>query len=698
MKKILLTCFLELLCLFRKAKKSNRSQLPPKSMQYFHVRGWLISLRGTRSISHADRRVFCDQRECISPIIPDIRLKLISLCFLLFLGFTTSSIAKVADSPPGVDLVSVDSQSPGREEYSTPAHLLELGLLIDGLDQEDSLDSFVSSLSYSIASLEIDGGPVFSRQSEASTLKRDGKPGLGEYPNQNTVLIYGELINPDSLGPLSFQVTPHYFSKKSRFMDFSIDVQLDEGTFFDGVLDPRVRKFSQVIDSIDETGLFTLALGDREILAEYFLRPGDSLKIGLDLMESSVVFGGQDAAFYEVQYLLNRAKKEEKLNEPRKLMIGSANSLLADSTNDSLWKAANKSFGSRLDFQVYGKESLEEVLNGLLLGSKHLQKQLGILDSFQEELDPESYDLLKLEVYAKHYGPLVSTLYRFYYNELPRFLSPDEVQEYKTKIEAVLMEMSEEEFRIDSKLISPAYLDLQLDRLTLLALIKEGDFGHLVEENFDGPLKDRILAGFLSSNSKRYPDPERVLESLGSGISHSPWKERVKSLENSVALGLDMISLEGVDPEGKAWSSMNSFQNPRLYYFYFSTCPHSAHYFEDYLFPFWKEEGNAMGLDLIAISIDQDQSLWIENLPLFSSTEIPNYRLSAASKSRFSSFYEVSGYPFTLLVDPDGKVRSFKIPASNYLDFESKMIALLEVITAKESIAGVEVEAEADAD
>ncbi|TDK43344.1 TlpA family protein disulfide reductase [Algoriphagus formosus] len=47
--------------------------------------------------------------------------------FLLLLAFgllvygSKLFLSQVADSPPGIDLVSVDSQSPGREEYSTPA-------------------------------------------------------------------------------------------------------------------------------------------------------------------------------------------------------------------------------------------------------------------------------------------------------------------------------------------------------------------------------------------------------------------------------------------------------------------------------------------------------------------------------------------------------------------------------------------------
>jgi Thiol-disulfide isomerase and thioredoxins len=189
MKKILLTCFLELLCLFQKARKSIRSQLHPISMQYFHVGGWLISLRGTRSISHADRRVFCDQRECISSIIPDIRLKLIALCFLLFLGYSPLSMSQVADSPPAEDRASSAILRGGetRPDYSP----FDIFGLVDS-DQGRRAGEQVNVLEPAPVS-------VFSNQ-DFIHLELDGGPTAGSSGNPDPLISKSAYSDTLSLG------------------------------------------------------------------------------------------------------------------------------------------------------------------------------------------------------------------------------------------------------------------------------------------------------------------------------------------------------------------------------------------------------------------------------------------------------------------------------------------------------------------
>ncbi|SDD38030.1 Thioredoxin-like [Algoriphagus faecimaris] len=528
-------------------------------------------------------------------------------------------MSQVAGSPTGNRSFDADSHHPGREEYSTPAQ-------------------------------------------------------KGE---ENTTLIYGEIINPDSLSPLSLTLSPYYFSKKSRFMNKTFNSPLSEGTFFDGVIDSRVRKFEFTLDQFQDPAYFSLELEDRMLIKNMLIRPGDSLKIKIDLSATILLFGGPDAAFYEAQWLLDRSRNQESFDSPRTLVISSANNLLSDPKNDSLFQAANDQFGARLEFQTFGKKGLNKALEGLGNAESELYSQLQILKSFEPKLDPESYDLLLLETYASYYKPFVSTIYRFYFNELDRIAEGEELNQIRNKIESQLLGIRDGGFLLKSKLISAPYLDLQLDKMTLLSLLNEEDFGSVVSANFSGALKDRILTGFLSANLKRYENPTQTLESLGSKVESSPWKERIQSLANSVSTDKAMPSLNWTDREGRRSSSDQLDDSPTLYYFYFSTCPHSARYFKNYLFPFYREKGKDLGLRLIAVSVDEDPDLWVENIPHFSAEEIPNYRLEPDSKEKLVSHYEVSGYPFTLLTDSRGKVISFKLSAQDYPDFSRKMTAIL---------------------
>lgn len=660
MKKILQSCFLELLCLFRKAKKSIRSQLHPISMQYFHVGGWLISLRGTRSISHADRRVFCDQRECFSHIIPDIRLKLISLCFLLFLGYSPLSMSQVADSPTGIDLVSVDSQSPGREEYSTPAHPLELGFWIDGLDQEDCLDSLASSSFHSIASLEIDGGPVLSQKSKVSTLKRDGKLGLGEYPNQNTVLIHGELINPDSLGPLSLKITPYYFSPRTTFLQEEVLVRTEKGEFYDGVMNPRTKKFETRVPLSDRPGYLSLFLGSRPLLEDYLVLPGDSIKVKLDLSRSIVVFAGKNKDFYEAQYALKRLDQRRVFDSPRQLIIPESSSLLSRPGSQEKIDYFRGRFGAELLILQPGKESLDYLIDQANKTEEILGPKLEMLDFFKAKLSPSEWDLLRAEVYSSFYYSIFSTFRKFHYPYVQNKFGAEDQESYRQRIVELMDSVGDLEFDYESKLISASFLDLELERLILTALWEKRSFIELVEENHSGELADRLQAAYLSNYLASHTGQEEILLNYLSQTEFSPWKDRIENLKRATIPGEVIEEAKLISLTGDTILVSELSEEPSLVYFYFSTCSHSASYFKNYLFPLY-EELKSEGIKLIAISVDENPDLWKERISKYSDPSIPNYNLRGLSKERWKELYEITSFPRVMFLDSQSRIQSFDI-------------------------------------
>ncbi|QYH38961.1 hypothetical protein GYM62_09210 [Algoriphagus sp. NBT04N3] len=561
-----------------------------------------------------------------------------------------------------------------------------------GDDRSDSSEfsDWVAGAQY----LELDGGPLSADRNEKWTSESKASFGLRKantdatdtlVSGTNSVWIYGEIINPDSLSPLALTLTPYYFSKKSRFRNRVFYAPFWEGTFFDGVLDPRVKKFKFKLDEIQDPAYFSLALEERTLISQMLIRPGDSLKIKIDLATANILFAGPDADFYEAQWLLERSRQQDSFEAPRTLVLSSANNLLADPNNDSLFQAANAQFGARLKIQTYGKEGLDQALLSLKNPQASLKNQFEILESFRQKLDTESYDLLLLETVASYYKPFVSTIYRFYFNELDRMAEGEELMRLKNRIESQLLRIPDADFLLNSKLISAAYLDLQLDKLVLLSLLRQEDFGTLVRENFSGKLKDRILTGFLSVNLKSYDNPAQTLASLASQVESTPWKDRIKSLSNTVSLHQKIPTLHWENTQGLESCSDQLGNAPKLYYFYFSTCPHSARYFKNYLYPFFRERGKELGLELIAVSIDEDPDLWIEQIPHFSSPEIPNFRLDPDSKENFVNHFEVSGYPFTLLTDGTGKLLSFKLPAQDYADFSHKMTAILSDLEENKS-------------
>jgi cytochrome oxidase Cu insertion factor (SCO1/SenC/PrrC family) len=241
--------------------------------------------------------------------------------------------------------------------------------------------------------------------------------------------------------------------------------------------------------------------------------------------------------------------------------------------------------------------------------------------------------------------------------------------------------MPDREFRMESKLVSADYLDLQVEKLSLLALIDQVSYLDLIDARFDGELADRLKASFLTRNLRRYPEPEKMIGQYLKEMKSEPWKERIRTLGESTIPGSSLIALELEDTEGNILTSEVLKDNLTLLYFYFSTCVHSAHYFQDMLWPMYQDLAKEKGVQLIAVSVDKDRSLWLNNIPKYSNPQISNYRLTEKSKQEFVQFYEVSGYPRTFLIDSNREIVAFGLDRSAYSKFEEDFLKHLSKLS-----------------
>jgi len=97
-----------------------------------------------------------------------------------------------------------------------------------------------------------------------------------------------------------------------------------------------------------------------------------------------------------------------------------------------------------------------------------------------------------------------------------------------------------------------------------------------------------------------------------------------------------------------------------LLYFYFSSCSHSASYFENYLFPLYQEVKD-QGVRLIAVSVDEDPDFWKSRIEKYSDASLLNVNLRGESKKKWKEVYEIHGYPKIMFLDRDAHILSFDI-------------------------------------
>lgn len=546
--------------------------------------------------------------------------KLILICFLGGVCLAGSTLtAQVAD-PPGADLLHRSMPHRGGDSRS---------------------DTFSKGFSLVDDSISL-------RQESLASSATGG------------ALIYGELINPDSLGPLAIEFRPYYLDPKSSFMVEKIEPELLPGETFDGVMNPMVRKFISPLDMGARPGYFSIALGGRTILSDYMVLPGDSLKVELDLRELDVLFGGENAAFYEAQYAIAREGRRLAFDGPRQLIAKSDSRMLSAPGNQEKLEHFQDEFGSKLLVMAPGKESLDYLLLGLKPDHPRLLGMLAVLENYRSSLDEMEYELLKAEIYGSVQFSVLTAFRKFHFPEFGRRFNEAERISYQKLILDSFEVFPESEIGELTRLVSKEYLNYALEKCMLMALFEGKSLLQVVDSLYSGEMAERLKTAYLSNYLSQLPNQPYVLEKYLAEVSISPYRERIESLKRSHVPGGLVEPVNLVDMSGKQVTEKDLKGEPTLLYFYFSSCPHSASYFKDYLFPLYQEVKD-QGVRLIAVSVDEDPDLWKSRIDTYSDPSLLNVNLRGESKRRWKEIYEIHGYPKVMFLDRDARILSFDI-------------------------------------
>jgi peroxiredoxin len=473
-------------------------------------------------------------------------------------------------------------------------------------------------------------------------------------------LIYGEIINPDSLGPIQLTFTPYYLDPKSAFLRQEFHIVPSGGEFFDGVMNPMSKKFTVELDQVDRPGYFSLDIKNRPILENYLISPGDSLKISIDLSLMDVLFAGKHAAFYEAQYAIKREQKRMAFNSPRQLVTSRDTPMLQKPENIAKMEKFKGQFGAEMLILEPGTESLDYLLAGLENPGMVLESQLKILGSFADRLSSEQYDLLKAKIYCDLYAGAFSTYRKFYHPMVERKFEETDRELYRERIQKLVDSAKGMKFLPTTQLVSLSFLEMALETTILTGIWERRPFLDVVEVEYLGEVADRLRAGYLSHYLTALRDGESIIPRFLEATHSSPWKERITNLKRSHVPGDQILPIDLLGLDGREFTRDDLLGRPTLLYFYFSTCSHSANYFQEYLFPLYQDT-KELDYQLIAISVDKDPELWKSRIDKYSDASILNLNLRGDDLDKWVSYYEIYGYPKTMMLDQNGRILSFDI-------------------------------------
>ncbi|OOG69921.1 thioredoxin family protein [Algoriphagus sp. A40] len=497
-------------------------------------------------------------------------------------------------------------------------------------------------------------------------------------PSPPSVLIYGELINPDSLGILKLSYSEVFLSQGLALRDTAFQPVLTHGTFFDGVLDPRVQKFQARIPVKEGPALLSMDIGQRSLLRDYLVYPGDSIKIGADLQDFAIVFSGPQAAWFEAQYAVKRAQAAAKFGASRTLLENNKEVLLNREDNRSRLEAQDTVFGARISIYEFGHDGLDIELSVLLDTSRTAIPGWTALQAFRGRIPPDSFALLESQLLGKFYASHLATFRKYHY-AMPLALGDSTAaRRAKAAMPEVLSKLDADLSEVLAKGLSPGAMDLARERSVTDRTLKGNSVEVSVAGKFQSPVRERLLLSVLTKRLQLGGiDPEEW-ETYAAYLEGTMVDSGFEALKASFQPGVPLSPAAFLGLDG-AEISLDEFKGkPALLYFYFSGCTHSGNYFRNYLWPFYQEVGEELGLQVIAVSVDRDLDLWRAELSAYSSPEITNLNLPSDQSEAWLNRYHITGFPRTMLLDGEGKVLSHSLSSIDYEDYKSRILFLLQ--------------------
>lgn len=504
-----------------------------------------------------------------------------------------------------------------------------------------------------------------------------GKKGTTYTLRHSPAVIYGELINPDSLGPVRL-VFSHFLKANGQSLpDSTIEIKTSHGTFFDGVLDPRVRKFKVNLPPFSRQAYFSLFLGDRPIIQEYLITPYDSVMIGIDLQRFNTVFSGPQSDFMETQYLIKREIQQATFASPRMVVQSNREKFLDREDYREQWKEASTQFGPKLRILQYGTEAIGDDLSKLNLpeseipGMSVLLEQKGKLSSYQ-------FEILRQDILGTYYGQILSSLRRYGWLLAKSKNDGPALELLDRELPPILGKLKSQIDRMTAQNSTSGALVFYQEWTKMESSRSGRSFEVLADKGFPDIIRDQLLYAYAMEQVSRSPNPEKFLKDIIGQIREPELIQPLIQIADRLAPGQSLRYAEFYSLDGQKIAPTELRGKPTLLYFYFSTCTHSANFFNRVLAPIQGAGLENTDLQIVAVSVDNDPELWKENIDTYSDPSLRNLRLPSKQWRTWLDHYLISAYPRTMLLNEKGEVISVWVPGTTESSFKNHLSDLLK--------------------
>lgn len=393
---------------------------------------------------------------------------------------------------------------------------------------------------------------------------------------------------------------------------------------------------------------------DKILLLDFLIFPGDSVVISEE--DDRLVFYGIGAEIMNLQYQLNRIEKTVSFPHflNKKIDLVEKEPELSSILHDKLQ--------SLLQYNYMKRDS-----------------QLVVLDHYINQIDKNSYRLLKLNIIGKNEQNLLTQLIMVFYRssrENPTLENEKSlfIKEYLRR-NTRLHEVTDKNFFQANEMENYFMERMRLRKWLGTAFEKEREYRMIKQESLD-----RIYYRYFFQNYSKMDDTQQA--KIVSNISSKKYRDAVQLFRIQTTQGQLLPDFKLMDTSGNLVQFSDLRGKIIVLDFWFTGCANCKVLHEE-MKAVRKELGDVKDLCFVNISIDEDMEKWKKSVQSGSysdSSDISLYTMGEKSLHPIIKFFNVISYPRQVILDKEMRIVTTQVPRPSSEEQATALVSLIKSI------------------
>ncbi|SFB39927.1 TlpA family protein disulfide reductase [Algoriphagus aquimarinus] len=519
---------------------------------------------------------------------------LICLMGLLCLPISTlKAQSKVAESPPGTDLV-YQPGIPGQE-----------------------------------------GGSSSARRGEAAP-----------------VVIYGEFMGEIPEEEIFLYTWSRYSGNGLIYKDAIIQqIDLDMPSLQRGAVPGLVRTFNSSTPSHLAPFYICIRTEDKVLLSTALVLPGDSLMIRWESSEQLIYFSGPQGRQMDLQHALYRLS-QNTFTPNQTIVVNDRDEYLSSGKNLQKIEEARGLFGRQLDVVQRGSGELE-LLESKVMDTLYRSQIERLLASYTGDISTERIQLLRTEFLGRYDARLSKSLYRLVKGQKELLIETASAARLKHMLGRLKQRMENIYLPLSYQL--GGYLENWFYLSEASASIMDQDFFEWIISLDDGDGKDVLYEYYLLTHGKQLQDLDgrvaTALEEINDPIIWRNVEMIRKNRSSGVLISSDpLISITGENV------GLDDFKEELvLVEFWIPGCGACHYYYQNIMKELHLHFDGDPRIRLVSVGVDKEEGRWKENEGEYYHGGGDNFFLKTYDHAVLKQL-GIQSFPSFALLDQDSRI------------------------------------------